>query len=95
MGSGFGPGIFAENCRICLVLTHKMSSIANVASVTKQRSVTRSGIFVQISAKKNACYLLKQAGQAVVVLMRAVATSYCPDLRRGDNNPRVGAHWQL
>jgi len=60
MGSGFGPGIFAENCRIRLVLTRKMSSIVSVASNTKLRSAARTIVFVQVSAKKYACYLIKR-----------------------------------
>jgi hypothetical protein len=60
MGSCFGPGIFAENCIMRLVLIRKMSSIVNVASDKKLRSAPRTIIFVQVSAKKYACYMIKR-----------------------------------
>ena len=93
MGSGFGPGIFAESCSMCLVLTHKMSSIVNDASVTTLRKATRTSISVQVSANKYARYLIKRlvaySWKAIAVLMRAVAISYCPDRRRGDKCTRA------
>jgi hypothetical protein len=60
IGSGFSPGIFAESCRMRLVLTHKMSSIVKGASVTTLRNITRTSIFVEISANKYARYLIKR-----------------------------------